>query len=303
MIRSGEISCVLGPRPSPGGTDLPVLLPAAAIVARRASEERVRDGSRIRLKAKHGVWLFLAFVFFSSIAEARSGVGGPIWVLATLWKWTPLLAEGFMLNLVMSFLAMAIGTVNGTLLGIAQVSLMPPVKHTSWFVTQFFRNSPWLVLMFYVMYLVPFQFTIGSVIIPFPDWLKATLGFSLPVMANVSELVRGGIQSIPSGQKEAAESLAFTRRQVFWMIIIPQCVKRILPTWMNLYAILTQATVLASIVGVIEVVTTAHEILGAEYEPSLLLPLYTYVLLWFFAYCYPIARWTLHLERKFAVQM
>ena len=227
MIRSGEIPCVL---PSRRGTDLPVLLPAAEVVARRASEERARGGARLRLKARHGVWLFLAFVFFSGIAEARAGAGGLFWIMETLWKWTPLLAEGFMLNLIMSLLAMVIGTVNGTFLGIAQVSLMPPVKHTSWFVTQFFRNAPWLVLMFYVMYLVPFQFRIGDIVIPFPDWIKATLGFSLPVMANVSELVRGAIQSIPSGQKEAAESLSFTRRQIFWMIIIPQCVKRILPT-------------------------------------------------------------------------
>ena len=60
-------------------------------------------------------------------------------------------------------------------------------------------------------------------------------------MANVSEIVRGAVQSIPSGQWESAEALAFTRRQTLWMIILPQCVKRMLPPWMNLYAILVVA--------------------------------------------------------------
>ena len=50
---------------------------------------------------------------------------------------------------------------------------------------------------------------------------------------------------MPAVQWESAEALAFRRRQIIWMIILPQCVKRMLPPWMNLYAILTMATVLA----------------------------------------------------------
>ena len=85
------------------------------------------------------------------------------------------------------------------------------------------------------------------------------------------------------------------------MIILPQCIKRMLPPWMNLYAILTMATVLASIVGVSEVMTLTGEVLAPRTGPRLLLPFYGYVLIWFFLYCYPIARWTVRLERKFAV--
>jgi polar amino acid transport system permease protein len=137
-----------------------------------------------------------------------------------------------------------------------------------------------------------------------PDWVKATFGLSLPVMANVSEIVRGAIQSIPTGQWESATSLAFSRRQTIWMIILPQCVKRMLPPWMNLYAILAMDTVLASIVGVEEVMTLTREALGSVSRPEMfLLPFYSYVLIWFFIYCYPIARWTVHLERKFAVNI
>ncbi|MEO8977140.1 MAG: amino acid ABC transporter permease, partial [Casimicrobiaceae bacterium] len=83
--------------------------------------------------------------------------------------------------------------------------------------------------------------------------------------------------------------------------ILPQCIKRMLPPWMNLYAILTMATVLTSIVGVAEIMTLTGRVLSAENRPGLLLAFYSYVLFWFFVYCYPIARWTVRLEARYAV--
>ena len=283
-----------------GGTNLPVLLPPGR-AARDGAAERRQGVPRLRLEARHGAWLVAGLVLSSCAAEAASGGEEGLWVARTLIKWTPVLAKGFVMNLVMSFLAMAIGTVLGTILVLCQLSLMPPVRRGSWLVTQFFRNAPWLVLMFYVMFLVPFQIKVSGHTILLPDWIKSTFGFSLPVMANVSELVRGAIQSIPSGQWEAAQSLAMRRRQAFRLVILPQCVKRVLPPWMNLYAVLTMATVLASVVGVQEMMTRAGDILVAEQKRALLLPMYFYVLCWFFAYCYPIAVWTRRTERKFQI--
>jgi polar amino acid transport system permease protein len=202
----------------------------------------------------------------------------------------------------MSFLAMAIGTVAGFPLGLGQVSLLRPVRGVSWFVTQFFRNSPWLVLLFYCMLLMPFEVRIGNTIVSLPGWLKSTIGLSLPVMANVSELVRGAVRSIPYGQWEASEALAFTRLQTLRMVILPQCIKRMTPPWMNLYAILTVATPLTSVVGVSEAMTLTGDILSSEARTELLVPLYLYLLLWFFLYCYPIARATQALERRFQVR-
>ncbi|HSU44789.1 MAG TPA: amino acid ABC transporter permease [Casimicrobiaceae bacterium] len=278
---------------------LPVLLPAAGRLARAALRERVA-GPALRLRASHGAALLVAFVLACGIAQAQTAAGNPS-IIETLWKWTPLLARGFVFNLAISFLAMGIGTLVGLFLGFAQISLLPPVKRGAWLVTHFFRNAPWLVLLFYCMFLLPFQVTLFGVTIPIPDWTKATLGLALPVMANVSEIVRGAIQSIPTTQWEAAASLAFNRRQTMWMIIFPQCIKRMLPPWMNLYAILTMATVLASIVGVSEMMTLTQRALSAENRPGLLLAFYSYVLLWFFVYCYPIARWTVRLEARYAV--
>jgi polar amino acid transport system permease protein len=234
-------------------------------------------------------------------SEARAAPGEP-GLLALIWKWTPLMFRGFLFNLLISVLSMAIGTALGVILGLGQVSQLPPIRRTAWIVTQFFRNAPWLVLLFYCILLIPFELSLFGATVPFPAWIKAVIGLSLPVMANVAEIVRGAVQSIPSGQWEAAESLAFSRRQVLWMIILPQCVKRMLPPWMNLYAILTMATPLVSIVGVQEAMTLTRAALSAEGQVDLLIPMYLWLLSWFFVYCYPISRATLALERRFAIE-
>ncbi len=288
-------------RPLLQATDLPVLLPAAYRLSRAAATERTSGAFSLRLRPAHGAALLVLFAIGCGLAEAQVQPGQPsIW--ATIWKWTPLLLSGFLFNLAISACAMLAGTAAGMLLGFAQISLLPPVRKGAWLTTHFFRNAPWLVLLFYCMFLLPFQVTVFGVTIPIPDWIKATLGLALPVMANVSEIVRGAVQSIPTTQWESAASLAFNRRQTMWMIIVPQCIKRMLPPWMNLYAILTMATVLTSIVGVNEMMSLTRRALSAENRPGLLLAFYSYVLFWFFLYCYPIARWTVRLEARFAVK-
>jgi polar amino acid transport system permease protein len=276
-------------------TDLAVLKPF-----------RLRAGSSgvpaaLPLDARHGVILIAALLLSAGIGEAQAGPGAAS-IIATIVKWTPLLAQGFALNIAMSFLAMAIGTAFGVALGLGQISLLSPVRAISWCVTQFFRNSPWLVLLFYCMLLLPFEIRIGNSIVSRPGWAKATVGLALPVMANVSELLRGAVQWIPSGQWEASEALAFTRLQSLRMVILPQCVKRMTPPWMNLYAILTVATPLTSVVGVSEAMTLTGDILSSEGRTELLVPMYLYLLLWFFIYCYPIALATVALERRLQVR-
>lgn len=223
--------------------------------------------------------------------------------LAILLKWTPLLAHGFGFNILISILSMGIGTVLGVFLGVLQVSPVLVVRKLAWLVTQFFRNSPWLVLLFYSILLIPFQATILGQTVPFPGWLKAVIGLSLPVMAYMSEYVRGAIQSVPTGQWESAESLGFSRSQTMRMVILPQTVKRILPNWMNLYAVLTMATPLVSIIGVDDIMGYARSALSAEGRPDVLIPMYLYVLCWFFIYCYPISLLTSRLERRYSVKL
>ena len=198
---------------------------------------------------------------------------------------------------------MALGTVAGVPLGIFQMSPNPLVSRPAILVTQFFRNAPWLVLLFICVLLLPFELRIGTLRIPFPDWVKAVIGFALPAMANVAEIVRGAVLSVPSGQWESAESLCFSRRQTMMQIILPQCIKRMLPPWMNVYSLITMSSVNASVVGVTEMLTITTQVHAAEgSRPELLAPLYSFALICFFIYSYPISKWTEYLELKYQVK-
>ena len=244
-----------------------------------------------------------AAVFLGSTALAAANAGGHDSVVTILIRWMPLLLWGFLFNLLISILSMAVGTAAGIPLGIMQLSPLRPLARTANFITQFFRNAPWLVLLFICVMLLPFEFRVFGLRIPFPDWIKAVIGFALPSMANVSEIVRGAVLSVPTGQWESSESLGFTRRQALTQIILPQCVKRMLPPWMNLYSLITMATVNASVVGVNEMLTLTTQVHAAEgSRPELLAPLYSFAMLCFFVYSYPIGKWTERLERKYQVK-
>ena len=163
---------------------------------------------------------------------------------------------------------------------------------------QLFRNAPVLVLIYFTTYVFPFEINLVSWTFPFPDWIKVVLGLALPASANVAEIFRGAIQSIPSAQWEAAQSLAFRRTQIFRLIVLPQCVRRMLPPWMNLYASITMSTSLASLVGVHDVVDTAQIASNTVARTDFTILVYFTLLALFFAYCYPIARATRALERR-----
>jgi polar amino acid transport system permease protein len=219
-----------------------------------------------------------------------------------LIRWAPLLLWGFGFNILISIMAMAIGTVAGVPVGIAQLSRFRLVRIAAGITTQLFRNSPWLVLLFLCVFLIPFEIRAFGLRIPFPDWAKATMGFALPVMANTSEIARGAIQSVATGQWDSARALGLTQRQCLYLVILPQCVKRMLPPWMNLYSLVAMSTVNASIVGVSEMITLTAQVHAAEgSRPELLAPLYAFALACFFVYCYPIGKWTQALERRYQV--
>lgn len=283
-----------------GQTDLPVLKP---YVLRGHQYDEM---FLVRWLGGLPAWSILVLLLaWPAAAFAQSASFGTIDAFAALWRWIPFLTfQGFLFNVLISLFAMLIGTVLGAALGLAQISLLAPVRGGAWLVTQLFRNSPWLVLLFVVLLAFPFQITIFGLTIPIPAWVKATIGLSLPIMANISEIVRGAVNSVPSAQWEAAESLSFTRTQTLWQIILPQIIKRMIPPWMNWYAILTMATPLCSLLGVGEIITFSRQAMEAENNhPELLMPFYGYALVLFFLYCYPIARVTIALERRYAVKL
>lgn len=279
-------------------TDLPVLHPFRLNGASYDAFYHTRWLAGLRLR-----WVAFLLLLWPTMVLAQSGMAMTD-AFSALWRWIPfLLTKGFLFNIVISLFSMLIGTILGVVLGLAQISSARPVRGLAWFLTQLFRNSPWLVLLFIVLLALPYEINILGQTIRIPAWMKAVFGLTLPVMANISEIVRGAVISVPSGQWEAAESLGFTRRQTLYEIILPQCFKRMIPPWMNWYAILTMATPLCSLLGVEEIITLSRQAMSAEdNQPELLIPFYGFALVLFFAYCYPIARLTIWLERRVSVK-
>lgn len=280
-------------------TDLPVMKPLRLTAAGPTATQWLAS-----LPLWTPILLMTPLVLWPFYAQA-AGKFTVVTAFATLVKWIPFLFKsGFLFNILISMFAMLFGTLAGAALGLGQISKVSIIRRSAWFVTQLFRNSPWLVILFIVLLALPFEIVIFGYIISIPDWMKAVFGLSLPIMANISEIVRGAVQSVPTAQWEAAESLAFSRQQTLWRIILPQCFKRMIPPWMNWYAILTMATPLCSLLGVEEIITLSRQAMEAENNhPELLVPFYSFALALFFFYCYPIARITIALERRYAVKL
>ncbi len=281
-------------------TDLAVLKPFAPVGAAYDEMFLVRWMASVPPQA-----IVLMLLIWPMASYAQSGGYGMGDAFAALWRWIPFLTfQGFLFNVLISIFAMAIGTLAGAALGLGQISQNTWLRRIAWGITQLFRNAPWLVILFIVLLAFPFEIEIFGLIIPIPAWMKAVIGLSLPIMANISEIVRGAVQSVPSAQWEAAESLSFSQTQTLWQIILPQCFKRMIPPWMNWYAILTMATPLCSLLGVGEIITFSRQAMEAENNrPELLVPFFGYAMVLFFAYCYPIARFTIALEKRFAVKL
>jgi polar amino acid transport system permease protein len=210
-------------------------------------------------------------------------------------NWWPI-QGGFITNIFMGLVSMVLATIGGGLLGLGLVSSARSVRWPCTFVMNFLRNSPWLVLLFAMLYLLPFRITLFGATVEFPPMAKAIIGLALPTGASFAEVIRGAVQSIHTGQWESARSLGYTMPQIYRYVILPQALRRIVPGWMNLYALLMIGTALATVTGTQEVLTMLRAILSTENE-SVITYFYLTTFAMFFLYCYPITRLARRAER------
>lgn len=224
---------------------------------------------------------------------------GPHTPLGVLIPWLPLMLKGFWLNLAISFLSMGLGMVLGVLLGGLRSgdTLLTPLAKG---LILFLRNSPWLVILFYVMFVIPFQFKAFGIWWQFPDWIKAVFALALPVAGYMAEIVRGGLKAVPHTQWDAAAALGYGPVATLTRVILPQAARIMVPPTMNLYCTLTMATSLVNIVGVQDVFTVTQNILTTEQTPGLILPAYGATLVLFFVYVFPVSLVSRRLERRWA---
>lgn len=207
---------------------------------------------------------------------------------------------GFAINVLISLWAMVAALAAGVLLGIGLISQSPVLRGISSLLMNILRNSPWLVVLYAMLYLLPFEITLfGSTVFLSPT-LKATAGLALPVTANIAEVFRGSVESIPSGQWESARSLGYRRLQILRHVIVPQAIPIALPNLMTTYAMLFIGTGLVVVTGAQDVLSMARTVIASDGD-HYATAIYLFILLLFFLYCFPIAIFSRWLERRVSV--
>lgn len=199
-------------------------------------------------------------------------------ILDALAVWTPFLAGGFAMNILISLVAMAIGTLLGGVLAVLRATAGGTALRASLTLTEIARNIPTFVFLFYLTFLIPGEVEIAGALLPMPGWVKAAAALSIAVVGFVSDTLSIALRDWRRGDHAAA--LLF------------------LPSWTSYLLIIVMASSTASVVGVSEIVSRCNTVIGAVGRNELMLWIYLYAMLWFFLFCYPLTLLMRRIRRR-----
>lgn len=203
----------------------------------------------------------------------------------------PFLWQGLMITLEAAAIAVVISLVLGVILGtIAVYGPRLTALPIRWF-SDIVRGIPILVLIFFVFYGLPLA--IGANIGNFTAGIAA---LSLFYIAQVIEITRGALQSLPKGQMEAAKAIGLKFGQRMTYVIGPQAVRRFLPPWINSVTDTVKGTALLSLVGIVDLMQSIQQVIGRTYEA---LPLYILGALIYFIVNYVLSTLSRILEARY----
>ena len=205
----------------------------------------------------------------------------------------PLFFKATLTTIWLSWLALLIGAFGGTFIALLRTSGLWPLRIVALLYTEAFRSVPILIVLFFAYFGVPVM--LGLDVSPF---VAATFALALHASANMSEVVRAGIESVGAGQWEAAQASGMRARQVMRYIVAPQAIRVILPPSVGIYITVLKESSLASIIGYFELTRTGllvRETQGGGFVPLLVLGLIYFLL------SYGISLCGAALERRYAV--
>lgn len=207
--------------------------------------------------------------------------------------YAPLFLKATGTTIWLSWLALLIGAFGGTAIALARTSHWWPLRIVALVYTEAFRSVPILIVLFLAYFGFPVM--LGIDVSPF---LAATFALALHASANMSEVVRAGIESVGRGQWEAALSSGMRTRQVMRYIVAPQALRVILPPSVGIYITVLKELSLASIIGYFELTRTGlaiREFTGGGFGPLLVLGVI------YFLMSYGISLGGAAMERRYAV--
>lgn len=181
------------------------------------------------------------------------------------------LLHGFLLTLQISFFAIIIGLILGTV-----IALVDTAQKSRWMIipkfickvyTTIIRGTP-MALQLFIMFFVIFA------IRGFPQIITAILAFGFNSAAYVAEVIRSGIQSVDSGQTEAGLALGLSRFTIFRKIVAPQAIKNIIPALGNEIITVIKETAIVSMVGLYDLNMAAKDIGSGQNMASYIVPMF-----------------------------
>lgn len=205
------------------------------------------------------------------------------------------LLGGLGVSLEISLLSVAISIPLGIVLGILMTWKNPISRAITRCYLEFVRIMPQMVLLFIVYFGTTRAF----------GWnlsgeLSSVIVFSVWGTAEMGDLVRGAVISIPAHQYESAEALGLTKAQTYRYIVLPQTVRRLIPLSINLITRMIKTTSLILMIGVVEVMKVAQQIIEANRmsSPNAAFGVYLTVFVLYFVACWPISLLAKYLEKR-----
>ncbi len=178
-------------------------------------------------------------------------------------------AEGIKNTLIIAFFSVLFGTILGTLMAMARMSRIKPLKWLAVAYIEFFRGTPLMVQVMFIFYGLPMIGVTFPEIAAIPDFQRFAAGIvamSMNSCAYVAEVIRSGIQAVDGGQMEAARSLGFKKSQAMMMVILPQAVRNILPALGNEFVTVIKESSIVSVIGIADLMYRAKGVIAKTYS-------------------------------------
>jgi His/Glu/Gln/Arg/opine family amino acid ABC transporter permease subunit len=193
-------------------------------------------------------------------------------------------------NLCLTVSAIAIALPVACLFAVGRLSRHPFVYYPITAYVNVLRSLPLLMIMFWAYYTGPM--ITGA---PTSAYTAALIALAAFEVAYFTELVRAGLQSIAAGQRDAALAVGLRASQAMRLVILPQALRRMLPSLLSQSIIAFQDSTIASVIGVTDIFATANIISAREQRP---IELYTALAVIFFVLCYALSRLVRMLEAR-----
>ncbi len=205
------------------------------------------------------------------------------------------LMEGLLVAMKISLLSVVISIVLGIILGMLMTLKKPGITFISRIYLEIVRIMPQMVLLFIVYF--GFAKMTG---INLSAEASAVIVFSFWGTAEMADLVRGCMASIPKIQYESSTALGFTRLQTYVHVIIPQIIRRLIPLSINLITRMIKTTSLVMMIGIVEVLKVGQQIIEANRKsaPNAAFGVFAVIFLLYFLACWPISHFSKYLEKK-----